>query len=140
MRIHRTTPTRAFSVFPVTTRTLADQRKEGPRPARPHSGAQSRRRRAGAGGAAERVGALSSVAVEELDFAAATAVGKRLRVAGGIDADVDGDEDEADWSGAHVLHLALPTVEWPRGRPVLTRAPIGYRGTGIRTIRIVEQH
>jgi hypothetical protein len=45
----------------------------------------------------------------------------------------------ADWSGAHVLHLALPTVEWPRGRPVPTRTPTRYRGTGIRTIRIVEQ-
>ncbi|MFF2516925.1 hypothetical protein [Streptomyces sp. NPDC058086] len=45
---------------------------------------------------------------------------------------------EPDWSGAHVLHLALPTVDWPRGRPVLTRTPTRYRGTGIRTIRIVE--
>jgi hypothetical protein len=78
------------------------------------------------------------VAIEGLDFAAATAVGKRLRVAS--DADADGDKGEADWSGAHVLHLALPTVEWPRGRPVLTRTPTRYRGTGVRTIRIVEQN
>ncbi|WP_406458271.1 hypothetical protein OH768_28465 [Streptomyces sp. NBC_01622] len=89
-------------------------------------------------GVAEHVGALPSVAIEGLDFAAAAAVGKRLRVAG--DADADGDKDETDWSGAHVLHLALPTVEWPRGRPVLTRTPTRYRGTGIRTIRIVEQN
>jgi hypothetical protein len=89
-------------------------------------------------GVAEHVGALPSVAIEGLDFAAATAVGKRLRVAG--DADGDGDKDGADWSGAHVLHLALPTVEWPRGRPVLTRTPMRYRGTGVRTIRIVEQN
>jgi hypothetical protein len=46
---------------------------------------------------------------------------------------------ESDWSGGHVLHLALPTVEWPRGRPVLTSTPTRYRGTGIRTIRIVER-
>ncbi|MEH0424619.1 hypothetical protein [Streptomyces sp. B21-083] len=63
-------------------------------------------------------------------------MGKRLRVAGGADA--EGDKGEADWSGAHVLHLALPTVERRRGRPVLTRVPSRYRGTGIRTIRVVE--
>ena len=89
-------------------------------------------------GVAEHVGALPSVNIEGLDFAAATAVGKRLRVAGGPDAGGEGEKGEADWSGAHVLHLALPTVEWPRGRPVLTRVPSRYRGTGIRTIRVVE--
>lgn len=89
-------------------------------------------------GVAEHVGALPSVNIEGLDFAAATAVGKRLRVAGGSDAEGEGGKGEADWSGAHVLHLALPTVEWPRGRPVLTRVPNRYRGTGIRTIRVVE--
>ncbi|MFF7980074.1 hypothetical protein ACFZDK_13225 [Streptomyces sp. NPDC007901] len=89
-------------------------------------------------GVAEHVGALPSVNIEGLDFAAATAVGKRLRAAKG-ESDESG-KDEADWSGAHVLHLALPTVEWPRGRPVLTRTPMRYRGTGIRTIRVVEQN
>ncbi|MGW4909934.1 hypothetical protein [Streptomyces sp. NPDC004270] len=84
-------------------------------------------------GVAEHVGALPSVNIEALDFAAATAVGKRLRAA-------EDAKDEPDWSGAHVLHLALPTVEWPRGRAVLTRTPMRYRGTGIRTIRIVEQN
>ncbi|MEU9345478.1 hypothetical protein AB0D74_30170 [Streptomyces sp. NPDC048278] len=87
-------------------------------------------------GVAEHVGALPSVNIEGLDFAAATAVGKRLRAANG---EPEEGKDEPDWSGAHVLHLALPTVEWPRGRPVLTRTPMRYRGTGIRTIRIVEQ-
>ncbi|MEV0172706.1 hypothetical protein AB0I00_16510 [Streptomyces sp. NPDC050803] len=87
-------------------------------------------------GVAEHLGALPSVHIEGLDFAAAAAVGKRLRTA----ASADEGKDEADWSGAHVLHLALPTVEWPRGRPVLTRTPARYRGTGIRTIRIVEQN
>ncbi|MFJ8489145.1 hypothetical protein ACIRBZ_12380 [Streptomyces sp. NPDC094038] len=87
-------------------------------------------------GVAEHVGALPSVNIEGLDFAAATAVGKRLRVANG---EPEEGKDEPDWSCAHVLHLALPTVEWPRGRPVLTRTPMRYRGTGIRTIRIVEQ-
>ncbi|MEB8344028.1 PIN domain-containing protein [Streptomyces endophyticus] len=82
-------------------------------------------------GLAEHVGALSSVSVEGLDFAAAVAVGKWLR-------DKSEGETEADWSGAHVLHLARPTFEWPRGRPVLTRTPDRYRGTAIRTIRVVE--
>ncbi|MGY4926468.1 hypothetical protein [Streptomyces sp. 900105755] len=94
-------------------------------------------------GVAEHVGALPSVNIEGLDFAAATAVGKRLRAASGESAEDGKDgkdgKDEPDWSGAQVLHLALPTVEWPRGRPVLTRTPMRYRGTGIRTIRIVEQ-
>jgi hypothetical protein len=85
-------------------------------------------------GVAEHVGALPSVNIEGLDFAAATAVGKRLRTA----ASGEEGKDEPDWSGAHALHLALPTVEWPRGRPVLTRTPSRYRGTGIRTIRVVE--
>ncbi|MFF3817339.1 hypothetical protein ACFYYD_12115 [Streptomyces bluensis] len=90
-------------------------------------------------GVAEHVGALPSVNIEGLDFAAATAVGKRLRMAVAED-EAQGGKEESDWSGAHVLHLALPTVDWPRGRPVLTRTPTRYRGTGIRTIRIVEQH
>ncbi|MFF7309627.1 hypothetical protein [Streptomyces sp. NPDC008137] len=90
-------------------------------------------------GVAEHLGALPSVDIEGLDFPAATAVGKRLGTAAGGDDDAFG-KDEPDWSGAHVLHLALPTVEWPHGRPVLTRTPTRYRGTGIRTIRIVEQN
>ncbi|MGW0755919.1 hypothetical protein ACWD1Y_05405 [Streptomyces sp. NPDC002814] len=90
-------------------------------------------------GVAEYLGALPSVDIEGLDFAAATAVGKRLRTAAAGDEE-QGGKDEADWSGAHVLHLALPTTEWPRGRPVLTRTPTRYRGTGIRTIRLVEQN
>ncbi|UFQ17047.1 MULTISPECIES: hypothetical protein [Streptomyces] len=76
-------------------------------------------------GVAEHVGSLPSVDITELDFAGAAAVGKRLRI-----------DAEADWGGAHALHLALPSAEWPRGRPVLTRAPHRYRGTGIRTLRI----
>ncbi|MCP3817941.1 hypothetical protein NLX86_07275 [Streptomyces sp. A3M-1-3] len=84
-------------------------------------------------GVAEHVGALPSVDITELDFVAAAAVGKRLRteaVAKGME----------DWSGAHALHLALPSVEWPRGRPVLTRIPTRYKDTGIRTILIVGQN
>ncbi|WP_210585094.1 hypothetical protein [Streptomyces sp. GESEQ-35] len=90
-------------------------------------------------GVAEHLGALPSVNIEGLDFVAATAVGKRLRTAAVGDEEQSG-KGEPDWSGAHVLHLALPTVEWPRGRPVLTRTPTRYRGTGIRAIRIVEQN
>lgn len=85
-------------------------------------------------GVAEHLGALPSVQIEGVDFPAAAAVGKRLRTERG---ETRGGEE--DWSGAHVLHLALPTVDWPRGRPVLTRTPDRYRGTGIRTIRVIEQ-
>ncbi|MGW0907396.1 hypothetical protein [Streptomyces sp. NPDC002853] len=78
-------------------------------------------------GVAEHVGSLPSIDVTELDFAAAAAVGKRMRV-----------HDTSDWGGAHALHLALPSVEWPRGRPVLTRSPSRYQGTGVRAIRIED--
>ncbi|MEV7870977.1 hypothetical protein AB0P17_33875 [Streptomyces sp. NPDC088124] len=80
-------------------------------------------------GVAEHVGALPSVDITELDFAGAAAVGKHLR---------EQKTTETDWSGAHALHLARPSVEWPRGRPVLTRDPVRYRGTGVRVIRIEE--
>ncbi|MFJ8645539.1 hypothetical protein ACIRNI_05390 [Streptomyces sp. NPDC093546] len=75
-------------------------------------------------GVAEHVGALPSVDITELDFAGAAAVGKRLRVHGD------------DWSCAHAVHLAQPSVEWPRGRPVLSGDPLRYRGTGVRVITI----
>ncbi|GHJ40013.1 hypothetical protein [Streptomyces sp. TS71-3] len=81
-------------------------------------------------GVAEHVGSLPSVDITELDFAAATAAGKRVRI--------DTDRGLEDWSRAHAVHMALPSVEWPRGRPVLTRTPHRYRGTGVRAIRIEE--
>ncbi|MER8001998.1 hypothetical protein [Streptomyces sp. NPDC095613] len=80
-------------------------------------------------GVADHVGALPSVDITELDFAGAAAVGKRVRGQKTL---------YADWSGAHALHLAQPSVEWPRGRPVLTADPSRYRGTGIRAIRLEE--
>ncbi|MEE1799794.1 hypothetical protein PUR57_14140 [Streptomyces sp. JV176] len=83
----------------------------------------------GRAGVAEHVGALLSVDITELDFAGAAAVGKRLR---------ELKATEADWSGAHAVHLARPSVEWPRGRPVLTLDPVRYRGAGVRVIRIEE--
>ncbi|MFB6977469.1 hypothetical protein [Streptomyces scopuliridis] len=81
----------------------------------------------GRAGVAEHVGALESVDITELDFAGAAAVGKRLPDQKAVD---------ADWSGAHALHLAQPSVEWPRGRPVVTVDPVRYRGAGVRVIRI----
>ncbi|MGW8883101.1 hypothetical protein [Streptomyces sp. NPDC055749] len=78
-------------------------------------------------GVAEHLGALPSLDITELDFAGAAAVGKQLR-----------GETRGDWSGAHALHLARPSIEWPRGRPVLTRSPSRYRGTGVRAIRIED--
>ncbi|MFJ1750889.1 MULTISPECIES: hypothetical protein [unclassified Streptomyces] len=80
-------------------------------------------------GVAEHVGALPSVDITALDFAGAAAVGKRLR---------SQKTTEADWSGAHAMYLAHPSVEWPRGRPVFTLDPMRYRGTGVRVIRIEE--
>ncbi|WP_149181032.1 hypothetical protein [Streptomyces sp. TRM49041] len=75
-------------------------------------------------GVAEHVGSLPSVDIEALNFVGAAAVGKRLRMYG----------DE--WSGAHAVHLAQPSVEWPRGRPVLSGDPERYRGTGVRVIAL----
>ncbi|MFF8291390.1 hypothetical protein ACF068_19465 [Streptomyces sp. NPDC016309] len=75
-------------------------------------------------GVAEHVGALPSVDIAALDFAGAAAVGKRLRV------------HDDEWSSAHAVHLAQPSVEWPRGRPVLSADPKRYRGTGVRVITI----
>ncbi|AQU67349.1 hypothetical protein [Streptomyces niveus] len=82
-------------------------------------------------GVAEHIGSLPSVDITALDFAGAAAVGKRLR--GLADA---GSETDDGWSGAHALHLAMPSVEWPRGRPVLTGYPARYKGTGVRTIQL----
>ncbi|RFU85956.1 hypothetical protein DY218_14770 [Streptomyces triticagri] len=80
-------------------------------------------------GVAEHVGSLPSVDITEMGFDAAAAMGKRVRIeAGRAGAD--------DWGGAHALHLGLPSVEWPRGRPILTREPGRYRGTGVRAVRI----
>ncbi|MFD7442071.1 hypothetical protein [Streptomyces sp. NPDC059909] len=86
-------------------------------------------------GVAEHIGALPSVDITALDFAGVLAVGKRLRTTAEHD---DPEKADDDWSSAHALHLARPSVEWPRGRPVLTRSPSRYRGTGVRTIRIVD--
>ncbi|WP_405796366.1 hypothetical protein [Streptomyces sp. NBC_01506] len=84
-------------------------------------------------GVAEHIGSLPSVDITELDFAGAAAVGKRLR---GL-AEADGGAAVEDgWSGAHALHLAMPSVEWPRGRPVLTGYPARYKGTGVRAIQL----
>ncbi|MFI0978318.1 hypothetical protein ACH4SP_15140 [Streptomyces sp. NPDC021093] len=80
-------------------------------------------------GVAEHVGALLSVDITELDLAGAAAVGKLLRGARAV-------AEHGDWSGAHALHLALPSLEWPRGRPVLTRTPERYKDTGVRAIRL----
>ncbi|WP_329146809.1 hypothetical protein OG275_20610 [Streptomyces niveus] len=84
-------------------------------------------------GVAEHIGALPSVDITALDFAGASAVGKRLR---GLSEDARTDPYEDGWSGTHALHLAMPSVEWPRGRPVLTGYPARYKGTGVRTIQL----
>ncbi|MFC8826538.1 hypothetical protein ACFT9I_14490 [Streptomyces sp. NPDC057137] len=87
-------------------------------------------------GVAEHIGSLPSVDITALDFAGASAVGKRLRgLMAESPSDPKGAADEG-WSGAHALHLAMPSVEWPRGRPVLTRYPTRYRGTGVRAIQL----
>ncbi|WP_419996465.1 hypothetical protein [Streptomyces boninensis] len=78
-------------------------------------------------GVADHVSSLPSVDITPLDFPAITAVAGRAR-----------DHAHGDWGGTHALHLARPSVEWPLGRPVLTRSPTRYRGTGVRTIPIPE--
>ncbi|MFD7013882.1 hypothetical protein [Streptomyces sp. NPDC059928] len=76
-------------------------------------------------GVAEHLGSLESIEIAELDFAAAAAVGKRVR------GTADG-----EWGAAHALYVAMPSVDWPKGCSVLTRNPERYTGTGIRTIQL----
>jgi hypothetical protein len=76
-------------------------------------------------GVAENIGSLPSVEIDVLDFAAAAAVGKRLRTAA-----------VEEWGAAHALYAAMPSVDWPKGCAVLTRFPERYRGTGVRTITL----
>jgi hypothetical protein len=82
-------------------------------------------------GVTEHIGALSSIDISPLDYPAALAVGKRLRIC-------EGDDEFLDWSRAHAEYMAFPSVEWPRGRPILTRNPKRYAGTGIRAITLEE--
>lgn len=77
-------------------------------------------------GVAESIGSLPSVDINALDFAAAAAVGKRVRATG-----------EDALAPAHALHVAMPSVDWPKGCAVLTRVPGRYKGTGIRAIPLV---
>lgn len=77
-------------------------------------------------GIAEHAGALPSLEVISLDYAAAATVGSFIR--GGL-----------DWRGAHAVFLARPTWDWPKGRPILTTSPHIYDGTDVHTIRIPDQ-
>lgn len=73
-------------------------------------------------GVAEHVGMLDVLDVVALDFAAVAWCG--ARVLAGATAGV-----------AHAAYLAQPSVDWPDGRPVITRDPGDYKGmAGVRTI------
>jgi hypothetical protein len=70
---------------------------------------------------ADHVGALPGLDVVELDYPAAAAAGRLVA-------------DGVDWRMAHAIHVALPSAEWPRGRPVVTGIPAPYEDRGVPTL------
>lgn len=71
----------------------------------------------------DHIGMLDIIEVEQLDYSAAAAVG-RVIAAG------------ADWRSAHAVHIGRPTLDWLRGRPVVTADPASYEKWGVATVAI----
>ena len=73
-------------------------------------------------GVAEHIGMLDVLDIVALDFAAVAWCSDRVRA--GTTPGI-----------AHAAYLAQPSVDWPDGRPVITRDPGDYKGiAGVRTI------
>jgi hypothetical protein len=72
---------------------------------------------------AAHIGALPAIEVLDLGFVEASAVGAVIA-------------EGASWQLAHALTTAGPSVEWPRGLPVLTTEAGPYEARGIRTIPV----
>jgi hypothetical protein len=72
---------------------------------------------------ADHVGGLLAINVVDLDFVAASIVGRLI-------------DHGADWRRAHAIATARPTAEWPTGLPVVTGAPGAYAGHSLRTIAL----
>jgi hypothetical protein len=70
---------------------------------------------------ADHIGALPSIEVVDLGYAAASSVGRL--VAEGL-----------GWQDAQAIDTARPGAEWPTGLPVVTALPDAYRHYGIATI------
>lgn len=70
---------------------------------------------------ADHVGLLPAVQIVDLDYPAASTVGRLLAAGVG-------------WQAAHAITVGLPTADWPTGRPVLTREPGTYAGWGVRVM------
>ena len=74
-------------------------------------------------GTRDHVALLPAVEVTELDFVAVSPVGRLIR-------------SGVDWRIAHAIVSGQPTVEWPKGRPVVTAIPEAYDGHQITTIHL----
>ena len=72
---------------------------------------------------ADHVGALPAIGVIELGYSSASAVG-RLVAAG------------TDWRAAHAIDAGRPAVDWPTGRPVVTKLPDIYTWHGIPVVTL----
>jgi hypothetical protein len=72
---------------------------------------------------ADHIGALPAIEVVDLGYAAASNVGRLVT-------------DGLDWQASQAVDAARPSVEWPRGLPIVTTLPDRYRRYGIAPIRI----
>lgn len=74
-------------------------------------------------GIADHLGALPAVHVIDLGFAEAQGVAAIIA-------------DGHDWQYAHAVASARPTLEWPTGRPLVTRRPKQYAGLKLHVISV----
>lgn len=74
-------------------------------------------------GLGDHIGALPAIDVIELGFAAASTVGVLVA-------------DDVDWRLAHAVEAGRPSLDWPRGRPVVTATPDHYTPWGVDTIAV----
>ncbi len=74
-------------------------------------------------GIADHLGALPAVHVIDLGFADAEGVATVIA-------------DGRDWRYAHAVAAARPTLEWPTGRPLVTREPKRYAGLRLHVIAV----
>jgi hypothetical protein len=76
-----------------------------------------------ASGIADHLGALPAVHVIDLGFADAEGVATVI-------------SDGLPWECAHAVASARPTLEWPTGRPLVTRTPRQYTGMKLHVIGV----
>jgi hypothetical protein len=76
-----------------------------------------------AAGITDHLGALPAVHVIDLGFAEAEGVATVIA-------------DGHPWQCAHAVASARPTLEWPTGRPLVTRKPKQYVGMKLHVIAV----